>query len=88
MKRIKSSRATSKPRDESEQKLLKKIGRKIHKNLYDEGKPIEKLAWESGIARSTVQRVFDANRNVGILTLDRIAKGLGYKNVIEFLNTL
>ena len=88
MRKIKYPRATSKPRDESEQKLLQKIGRKIHQDLYDEGKPIEHLAWESEVARSTVQRVFEANRNVGILTLDRIVKGLGYKSIIEFLNTI
>ena len=88
MKRVKNPRLTSKPRNESEQRLLKKIGRKVHKDLYDENKPIERLAWESDVSRSTVQRIFDANGNVGVLTLDRIAKGLGYKSIIEFLNNL
>ena len=88
MKKIRHVRATSTPRNEIEEKLLKKIGRKIHKDLYNANKSIEWLAWESEVARATVQRVFEANRNVGILTLDRIAKGLGYKNVVEFLNTI
>ena len=81
-------RTTSKPRNKSEEQLLKKIGRKIHRDLYDLDKPVEWLGWESGVARSTIQRVFDANRNVGILTLDRIAKGLGYKDVVEFLESV
>ena len=81
-------RTTSRPRNQAEEKLLKSIGRKIHKDLYDLDRPVEWLAWESGVARSTIQRVFDADRNVGLLTLDRIAKGLGYKDVTEFLNSI
>ena len=76
------------PRNESEKKLLIKIKQKILQGLHQLNKTVEWLAWESEVARSTVQRVFEANRNVGILTLDRIAKGLGYKSIIEFLNTI
>ncbi|MBI2522733.1 MAG: hypothetical protein HYV97_20090 [Bdellovibrio sp.] len=81
-------RTTSKPRNQDEEKLLKSIGRKIHKDLYDLDKPVEWLAWESGVARSTIQRIFDADRNLGLLTLDRVAKGLGYAGVIEFLGSI
>ena len=89
MKKLpKRTRTTSKPRNKNEELLLKRIGQKIHKDLYDLDKPVEWLGWESETARSTIQRVFDANRNVGILTLDRVAKGLGYKDVIEFLNSV
>ena len=82
------SKTTSRPRNQAEEKFLKNVGRKIHKDLYDLNKPVEWLAWESGVARSTIQRIFDANRNVGLLTLDRVAKGLGYKDVVEFLNNI
>lgn len=88
MKKLQKTRLTSRPRTPLEEKLLKRIGRKIHKDLYELGKPIEWLAWEAEIARSTVQRVFDADRNVGIVTLDRIAKALGYADVVAFLNTI
>jgi len=88
VKRLQRTRTTSKPRNPTEEKLLKRIGRKVHKDLYDLDKPIEWLAWEAEIARSTVQRVFEAEHNVGIVTLDRIAKALGYNGVIEFLNTI
>lgn len=88
MKKLQRIRTTSRPRSPFEEKFLKRIGRKVHKDLYDLEKPIEWLAWEAEIARSTVQRVFEAKHNVGIVTLDRIAKALGYADVIEFLKTI
>lgn len=78
----------SRPMDEAESKLLRVIGRKIHKDLFDKGKPVEWLAWEAEIARSTVRRMFDGDGNIGIITYDRVAKALGYKDVLDFLRKL
>lgn len=74
--------------NKAEKQLLEQIAAKIRKDLYDLEKPLEWLAWEAEVARSTVQRVLDADRNIGIITLDRVAKGLGYKNIVEFLSEL
>lgn len=78
----------SRPRDEGELKLLRVIGRKIHKDLHDKGKPVEWLAFEAETARSTIRRMFDGDGNIGIVTLDRVAKALGYKDVIDFFHQL
>lgn len=76
-------------RDESEVRLLKKIGQLVHKKLSELDKPVEWLAWESETSRATVRRIFDADRNIGILTLDRVSKALGYKEgLIGLLNDL
>ena len=73
----------SKPRNDTEVRLLKAIGRKIHKDLFDKGKPIEWLGFEAEVARSTIRRMFDGE-NMSVLTLDRCARALGYKDVVEF----
>ncbi len=80
----KSNRATSKVRDTEERRLLKRIADQIRKDLYRNGKTVEWLAFESETSRATVRRVFDADRNVGILTLDRVAKALGYRGIADF----
>ncbi len=77
------------PRSDAEFRLLRKIGQRIHKKLHDLDKPVEWLAWESETSRATVRRIFDAEGNVGLLTLDRVAHALGYKDgVIGLLNDL
>lgn len=77
------------PRSDAEFRLLKRIGQRVHKCLYDLDKPVEWLAWESETSRATVRRIFDADRNVGILTLDRVAHALGYKDgAVGLLNDL
>ena len=78
----------SRPRNESEQKLLRTIGRRVHKDLSDKGKPVEWLAFEAETARSTVRRIFGGEGNIGIATLDRIARALGYEDVIHFFKQL
>lgn len=83
----KSKKKSSSVLNQSEKKILTKIALKIRKDLYDLDKSLEWLAWESEVARSTVQRVLEADRNVGIITLDKIAKSLGHKDVVEFLKT-
>ena len=82
------SHRSSKPRSDEELKLLKQIGRKVHKELSDMDKPVEWLAFQSEVARSTVRKIFDADSNIGILTLDRVARALGYKSVSDFLARL
>lgn len=70
-------------------RLLKRIGQRIHKHLHDKDETVEWLAWESDTSRATIRRIFDANRNVGVLTLDRVARALGYKDgVTGLLNDL
>lgn len=76
---------TSSPRSDAEFRFLKRIGQRIHKRLHDMGKPVEWLAFESETSRATVRRIFDADRNVGILTVDRVARALGYKDGITGL---
>lgn len=71
-----------------ELKLLNLVATKVRKDLHDKDRSIEWLAWESDVSRSTVQRVLDANRNIGIITLNRISKGLGYKDVLDLLSEL
>lgn len=77
------------PKSPEEVRLLKRIGESIHKRLHELDKTVEWLAWESGTSRATIRRIFDADRNIGILTLDRVAKALGYKNgIIGLLDDL
>jgi hypothetical protein len=79
----------SRPRSDDELRFLKKIGQRIHKRLYDLDKPVEWLAFESETSRATIRRIFDAKWNVGVLTLDRVARALGYRQgVAELLNDL
>ena len=81
-------RASSKPKTTSELKLLRKISRRIRQDLHDKQKPVEWLAFDSETSRATVRRLFDADRNLGLITLDRIAKALGYQDVVDLLNRL
>lgn len=84
-----SEKSTTTPRSDLEFRLLRKIGQRINKRLYDLNKPVEWLAWESETSRATIRRIFDADRNVGVLTLDRVARALGYKDgVVGLLNDL
>ena len=77
------------PRSDAEFRLLKKVGQRIHKKLHDLGKPVEWLAWESETSWATIRRIFDADRNVGLLTLDRVAHALEYRDgVIGLLNDI
>ena len=81
-------KAPSRPRNEAELQLLKKIGRKINNDLYKMNKTVEWLAFESETARSTIRRLFEGNGNIGIVTYDRVARALGHKDIISFLKEL
>lgn len=72
-------------KSDDEHRFLKKIGRHVHKRLSELDKPVEWLSWESETSRATVRRIFDGDRNIGILTLDRVSRALGYKNGIAGL---
>lgn len=82
-------KSSSRPQSDAELRLLKRVGQRVHKKLFDLDKPVEWLAWESETSRATIRRIFDADRNVGLVTLNRIALALGYKEgVIGLLNDL
>jgi len=79
---------SSRPREDDELRLLKSIGERIYKDLYHAGKSVEWLGFESITSRATIRRIFDGDRNIGIVTLDRVVKALGYKNIVEFFKKL
>ncbi len=68
--------------------LLKKIGLRINRDLFDQKKSVEWLAFESDIARSTLREIIAGRSNLRMLTFKSIAEGLGYKSVEEFLRHL
>ncbi len=65
-----------------EKAALKKIGRAI-KQMGHNPQYIHDL---SGAARSTIREVLDGQSNVGIITLDRIAKAAGYGGIVHLLD--
>jgi hypothetical protein len=81
-------RTPSKPRTTHEIKLVQTIGKKIHQDLFKKNKPVEWLAFEAETARSTIRRMFDGDGNIGVVTLDRVARALGYKDVIDFFKSM
>jgi ribosome-binding protein aMBF1 (putative translation factor) len=68
-----------------EKKLLKSIGLRIQKELHDQKKSLEWLAFTIGISRSALQEIVAGRSNIKILTLSAIATGLGYKDVRDLL---
>lgn len=73
---------------ENERKVLKKIGLKIHKDLFQQNKPIEQLAFDTGVARSSIREIIAGRSNPRLLTLSAIASGLGYSSLSEFLSDI
>ena len=71
----------------SERQLLKKIGLRIHKDLFDQSKPTEWLAFKVGLARSTIHEIIAGRSNPRVLTLHSIAQGLGHSNLVDFLRS-
>lgn len=68
--------------------LLRKIGLKIHRDLYELDKPVEWLAFNVGVARSSIREIIAGRSNPRFLTLQSIAMGLGYKSVVDFLRSI
>lgn len=70
----------------SEAILLKQIGLLIHKKLFETDKPVEWLSFKSGVARSSICEIIAGRSNTRILTLNTLAKSLGFSDVTELLN--
>ena len=79
---------SSKPREDWEFKLLKRIGNRIKVDLVNKGLPVDRLAIESETSRGSVRRILAGEGNIGVVTLDRIARALGYSDVVEFFAKL
>lgn len=82
------TRQSSRPREAEEFKLLKKIGLKIKNEIVHHNTNVDRLAVESETSRGTVRRALKGEINIGLITLDRIAKAFGYDDVVEFLKDL
>ena len=82
------SKQSTKPRNNAEKELLKRVGKKLKNELVKQGFSVLKFAIESDTSRGSVRRVFAGESNVTLLTLDRMAKTLGYEDAIEFLRKL
>jgi hypothetical protein len=70
----------------SEEILLKRIGLLVNKILFERGKPVEWLSFKSGVARSSIREIIAGRSNSRILTLNSIARGLGFTDAIEMLD--
>jgi hypothetical protein len=70
----------------SDQMLLKQIGLMVNKVLFERGKPVEWLSFKSGVARSSIREIIAGRSNSRILTLNSIARGLGFTDAIEMLD--
>ena len=84
----KSKPRSSKPREGDELKLMKRIGRRIHKDAYEQNFAQDRLAVEAEVSRHTLERIFKGEDNIGIITLHRVSKALGYKGIIDFIKNL
>ncbi len=76
------------PHDKAEFGILKAIGEKINRDRYKLGKSVEWLGIESETSRATIRRIFDGKYNIGVITLDKVAKALGYRDVMDFFREL
>ena len=74
--------------NKSEELLLKQIGLLIHKTLFNRHKPVEWLSFKSGVARSSIREIIAGRSNFRILTLNSIAKSLGFSDATELLNKI
>jgi hypothetical protein len=72
----------------SEELLLRQIGLLINKTLFSKGKPVEWLSFKSGVARSSIREIIAGRSNTRILTLNTLAKSLGFADAVEFLNKI
>ena len=68
--------------------LLRQVGLLIHKTLFDLGKPVEWLSFKSGVARSTIREIIAGRSNARIVTLNSLARSLGFSDIVEFLNKI
>ena len=73
---------------EEDTRMLKRIGLSIARNLNEQGRSVEDLALQLSIARSTLREIIAGRSNARILTLNSIARGLGYNNLVAFLEKI
>ena len=69
-------------------KLLQQICRKVLQELSELDKPVEQRTCRAEAARYTVRIIFDADGNIRILTLDRVAKTPRYTNISDSIAEL
>lgn len=81
------AKTKNKPRESStnDQLLLRRIGLMIHRLLFESKRPVEWLSFKSGVARSSIREIIAGRSNLRLLTLNSLAKSLGFKDVIDFL---
>jgi hypothetical protein len=72
----------------SDEMLLRQVGLLIHKTLFDLGKPVEWLSFKSGVARSTIREIIAGRSNARIVTLNSLARSLGFADIVDFLNRI
>ncbi|OFZ00877.1 MAG: hypothetical protein A2070_07365 [Bdellovibrionales bacterium GWC1_52_8] len=68
----------------SNQIIVRRIGLKIHKYLFENDKPIEWLSFKAGVARSSIREIIAGRSNPRLLTLVAISKALGYPTLAAF----
>lgn len=68
--------------------ILRRVGLRIGKDLFEKSKSVEWLSFESDVARSTLREIIAGRSNPRILTLKRVTDALGYKGLEEFFKKL
>ena len=84
--RKQSTRIKLNKMNRSDEMLMKQIGLLIHKTLFESDKPVEWLSFKSGVARSSIREIIAGRSNTRILTLNALAKSLGFDDVADLLN--
>ncbi len=87
-KKKSAASARSNSLSRSDEMLLRQVGLLIHKTLFDLGKPVEWLSFKSGVARSTIREIIAGRSNARIVTLNALARSLGFADIVEFLNRI
>lgn len=66
-------------------KLLKTLGKTLRTEIERQGKSPDDVAYQTGIARSTMRSLLDGRSDPRFLTLERIVHDLGYPGLGAFL---
>lgn len=73
------------PLSSTQQAMLRRLGLRIQKELFEQKKTVEWLAEKSGVARSTLHEIIAGRSNPRIGTLHAIALALGYGDIQSFI---
>lgn len=73
--------------EELNRQILKKLGLKINKQLFLQKRSADWLSLKTGVARSTVREIIAGRSNPRILTLNALALGLGFRDIVHFLQS-